>query len=100
MVLKLFLACQQILAIFDLRYLDVGTSRALQIVESCIPGFGEHVLKFGEHENDEKHQPDELKHSIYDSKHTIYDSKHSICQPVDSKHTFLQHFCKMTIVNL
>ena len=38
MVLKLFLACQQILAIFDLRYLDLGTSRALQIVESCIPG--------------------------------------------------------------
>ena len=37
-VLKLFLACQQILAIFDLRYLDLGTSRALQIVESCIPG--------------------------------------------------------------
>ena len=64
------------------------------------PRIGEHVLKFGEHENDEKHQPDEWKHSIYDSKHTIYDSKHSICQPVDSKHTFLQHFCKMTIVNL
>ena len=37
-VLKLFLGCQQILAIFDIRYLDVGTSRALQIVESCTPG--------------------------------------------------------------
>ena len=30
--------CQQILAIFDIRYLDVGTSRALKIVESYTPG--------------------------------------------------------------
>ena len=45
----------------------------------------------GEHGKDWKHQPDELRHSIYVSKEYIRDSKHSICQPDDTKHSFLQH---------